>query len=456
MPEIPLFEHQSRAVAAAMLQNRLWINAAYGTGKTRIALEIIKRKRAKALVIAPLTLIETSWRGDWDRFGYSMGMVFYNMRDGKADNGKMEWRRDGTAMTEPVAALAIINPEAFIRLKDEKFLATIDMLIIDEASRLKTRTTKIAKAVYEMSKRVKSVYLLSGNLAPNSEEDYFSPIRCLDETVFGPSYYGFMGRYFNASQGYAPGGVKFKKWAIKPEMRQDLAERLKKVSIRIGKEDAPELPPQTFITREVELEPEQRKIYETIKRDKILELQGKTVVAQNVIVELLRLRQAASGFLYAPDGTALGVGVAKLDALRSVLEEIGSEQVVIFSCWKEEIRQIKELLGEKAGCVYGEATEGEKNEAIKAFQGGDIRYLICHPRSGGVGLNLQRASYAVYASLDYSLEGYEQSLARIHRSGQTRACTYTFLIAKDTIDAEVHKALLKKANVNKVLAELMR
>ena len=438
----PCFEHQNRAIAAAMLQPRLWINAAYGTGKTRIALEIIKRKKAKALVIAPLTLIETSWRGDWERFGYNQTTQFWNMRDEKY-----------CVLGNFSSLLGIVNPETFIKKPPG---GEWDMLVFDEASRLKCRTTKIAKAVYEMSKRVKSVYLLSGNLAPNSEEEYFSPIRCLDETVFGSSYYGFMGRYFNASQGYAPGGVKFKKWAIKPEMRQDLAERLKKVSIRIGKEDAPELPPQTFITREVELEPEQRKIYETIKRDKILELQGKTVVAQNVIVELLRLRQAASGFLYAPDGTALGVGVAKLDALRSVLEEIGSEQVVIFSCWKEEIRQIKELLGEKAGCVYGEATEGEKNEAIKAFQGGDIRYLICHPRSGGVGLNLQRASYAVYASLDYSLEGYEQSLARIHRSGQTRACTYTFLIAKDTIDAEVHKALLKKANVNKVLAELMR
>lgn len=439
-----------------MLQPRLWINAAYGTGKTRIALEIIKRRKAKALVIAPLTLIETSWRGDWDRFGYSMGMVFYNMRDGKPENGKMEWRREGTGQVDPQGCLAIINPEAFIRLKDEKFLSTIDTLIVDEASRLKCRTTKISKAVYEMSKRVKNVYLLSGNLAPNSEEEYYGPIRCLDDALLGSSYYGFLNTYFVPSIGYAPGGVKFKKWDMNPAKRQDLADKLKRVSIRIGKEDAPELPSQTFITREVELEPEQRKVYETIKRDKIIELQGKQVVALNILAEMSKLRQAASGFVFGPDGKPIGVGKAKLDALRSLLEEIGPEQVVIFSCWQEEIRQIQSMLGERCGVVYGEASESEKADAILRFQNGGLQFLVCHPKSGGIGLNLQNASYAVYASLDYSLESWEQSVARIQRSGQTRPTTYTILLAKDTLDEKVYQALKDKASVNQVLMEMMR
>lgn len=442
----PLYAHQERVVSAAMLMPRLWINAAYGTGKSRMALEIIKRKKAKALVIAPLTLIETSWRGDHSRFGYEYR--FRNMRD-----NNIAYQVDGAAT--PGTQLWIVNPEAFIRLKHLD-LIDWDAIIIDEASRLKNRTSKIAKAVYEMSKRVKSVYLLSGNLAPNDESELWSPIRCLDPELLGESWYGFLNRYFYSEVGYAPGRRQFKKWHMRADKRQELADKLKRVSIRIGKEDAPELPPQTFIVREIELEPEQRRVYDELKKEWITQHKGETILAANALSELSKLRQIASGFIYNGPGTSLRLGAAKLQALSEVLDEIGNQQVVIFDVWQESIRQIKEALGEKAGCVYGEATATEKTDAIKAFQEGKLQYLVAHPRSGGVGLNLQNSCYTVHSSIDYSLEGHEQSLARISRSGQTRPCTHTFLLGRNTVDEAIYEALQKKADISKALQEAMR
>lgn len=451
MVVIPLFAHQEQAVQFGMMMPRAYLNMDCGTGKTRVALELIKRKKAKALVIAPLTLIETSWRGDWERFGYGESIVFSNARVNKKKTLSGTWNWDGANGTNDPhdAVLMITNPESFIRTSSYD-APWIDTLIIDEASKLKNRTTKISKAVYEMSKRVKSVYLLSGNPCPNGPEEWWSQMRCIDPSVLGESWWSFLGKY-----GYKTGYMKHE-WKPYKEKLPELMGRISRVTFRVTKEEALDLPPQTFTVRQFELGKEERAAYDALKRDKILELKAGTVLAANILTEVSKLRQISSGFVLGLEGHALQLGKAKLDTLRDVLEEIGPQQVVIFSQWREEIRQIKEVLGEQAGCVYGGENEAAKADAIRSFQMGKLRYLICHPRSGGHGLNLQSASYIIWSSLSYSLEEWDQANARIHRSGQSKPCTHITLQAKDTIDQAVYAALKKKAKVSEALLEMLK
>jgi len=94
-------------------------------------------------------------------------------------------------------------------------------------------------------------------------------------------------------------------------------------------------------------------------------------------------------------------------------------------------------------------------DELKRWQAGDAPVLAVQIDSGGVGIDLTRARYAIYYSLGFSLGSYEQSLARIHRPGQTRPVEYIHLLARGTVDEKVMAALRTRADVvNSVLQQM--
>jgi SNF2 family DNA or RNA helicase len=94
-------------------------------------------------------------------------------------------------------------------------------------------------------------------------------------------------------------------------------------------------------------------------------------------------------------------------------------------------------------------------DELKCWQAGEAPVLAVQIDSGGVGVDLTRARYAIYYSLGFSLGSYEQSLARIHRPGQTRPVEYIHLVAEGTVDEKVMAALARRADVvNTVLHEM--
>jgi SNF2 family DNA or RNA helicase len=94
-------------------------------------------------------------------------------------------------------------------------------------------------------------------------------------------------------------------------------------------------------------------------------------------------------------------------------------------------------------------------DELKRWQAGEAPVLAVQIDSGGVGVDLTRARYAAYYSVGFSLGSYEQSLARIHRPGQTRPVEYIHLIVEGTVDRKVMAALAQRADVvNAVLQQM--
>jgi SNF2 family DNA or RNA helicase len=220
------------------------------------------------------------------------------------------------------------------------------------------------------------------------------------------------------------------------------------LTFRVTK-DILDLPPVVDVERTVKLEGS-KKLYNSIKEH--YEKMRKSGVLRRkpgkILTTLLRLQEATGGFQRDP---YMEVGTEKRQALEDIFEDLPpDEPVVVFCRFRPDLKIVKDT-AEKAGRSCAELS-GEENQ-LGAWQGGAYDVLAVQIQAGGVGIDLTRAHYAVYYSLGFSLGDYEQSRARLHRPGQTETTYYYHLIAQDSIDEKVYKALAEKKDVVTAILE---
>jgi SNF2 family DNA or RNA helicase len=189
------------------------------------------------------------------------------------------------------------------------------------------------------------------------------------------------------------------------------------------------------------------KFYRQLEKEMTAEISAGTVTAANALTKLLRLQQATSG--YARTDEAGTVLIDGMPTKRAVLEDRLSdlpvtEPVVVFCRFRSDLDDVQAAARE-LGREYAEVS-GERKD-LERWQAGDAVILGVQIQSGGVGIDLTRAAYAVYYSLGYSLGDYEQSLARLRRPGQTRCVRYYHLVAPGTVDQQVYAALRERRSV---------
>jgi SNF2 family DNA or RNA helicase len=144
---------------------------------------------------------------------------------------------------------------------------------------------------------------------------------------------------------------------------------------------------------------------------------------------------------------------AKMNLLHDVLEDIDPQEAVVVFCRFHKDLEAVSRVADETGRRSLELS-GRKDE-LKQWQAGESPVLAVQIDSGGVGVDLTRARYSIYYSLGFSLGSYEQSLARIHRPGQTRPVEYIHLLAQDTVDEQVMAALARRSDVvNSVLQQM--
>ena len=333
-----------------------------------------------------------------------------------------------------------------------------DLVVCDESQRIKTHDAKQSKAMHRLGDMAKYKLILSGTPVQNNAIDIWSQYRFLDRTVFGDSYYAFRGRYaimggFNNKQivGY-----------------KDLDGLIKKehsIAFRITKEEAVDLPEQTFEVRYVGMPAKERKLYEKIRKDSITELEsGGKVTAATVLTKLLRLQQLAGGFL-VKDGADKPekVSTAKLDALKDIIIDYvveGSRKLVVFARFIPEVDAILKLAekilpkNRKAVALYGGIKKNERGGIVGQFQTDpDTVLFVGQIDTAGTGITLTAADTCVYYSKNFNYATYEQSLSRIHRIGQVNRCTYIDLVVGDSVDEKINIALMKKENLAETVVD---
>jgi SNF2 family DNA or RNA helicase len=233
---------------------------------------------------------------------------------------------------------------------------------------------------------------------------------------------------------------------------EELSGKLKPFSYRILKDDCLDLPPKTFMKRVIQLTPEQNKVYQQMKSMALAELNGKMVTTVNVITQLMRLQQITCGHFKADDGSMQEIKNNRITELMDLLEEVEGK-AIIWAHWRHDIATIvREIEKEYPGSVmtyYGDTTSDDRQKAIKEIQDPEskVRFLVGTPQTGGYGITLTGASTMIYYSNGYDLEKRKQSEARIDRIGQEKPMTYIDILAEDTIDEKIVKALRKKVNI---------
>ena len=350
----------------------------------------------------------------------------------------------------------IMNVEALSTKKGtafaNKFLNSHNTLIaVDESTTIKNPSAKRTKNILALSKLGKYRRILTGSPVTKSPLDLYTQCQFLDIWLLGhQSYYSFRSRY--ALMRTANFNGRSVQIVVGYRHLDELSEKLKPFSHRVLKDDCLDLPKTTFMKRIVQLTPDQKKIYIQMKQTALAEMNGKMTTTATVLTQLMRLQQITCGHFKADDGTTQKIANNRIDELIDVLYEIEGK-TVIWAHWQNDVRHIIEALVKEFGegcCVdyYGLTPQSERQDNIKKFQNDSkVRFFVGTPQTGGYGITLTAASNMIYYSNGYDLEKRKQSEARIDRIGQTKPMTYIDILAEDTVDERIVKALRKKINI---------
>lgn len=345
----------------------------------------------------------------------------------------------------------VVNYESAWRLEKELMAYNADLIIADEAHKLKDNRSAQSKGMHHLGDQAKYKLLLTGTLVTNRELDVFSQYRFLNSKIFGTSFYSFRNRYFDMC-GYGNHTPVFRK-----SMTDDFLQKLHSVAYRVTKEECLDLPAITEEVRTVELTASAAKIYSAVEAESYAKLAESEVTTTNVLTRIMRLSQITGGHLTGDDGIVNVVSYDKLNALSDILDAAMAEEkkVVIMARFIVELYAIQELLLERKidyAVVHGGIMDREKQ--IQRFQHDDnCRVFVGQIAAAGLGITLTAASTMVFFSMDYNMSNFEQAKARIHRAGQKENCHYIYLVCKGTIDGKVLYALQKKVDLAKMLVD---
>ena len=181
---------------------------------------------------------------------------------------------------------------------------------------------------------------------------------------------------------------------------------------------------------------------------------GDTITAPLALVQLLRLQQITCGFVPTDDGDLeeFGGNNPRLDLLEEICDGLG-HKAIIWGRFRRDIDLIMKRLGKKAVRYDGSTSDDDRAAAKIAFQDpeSEIQFFVGNPAAAGTGLTLHQARTVIYASNSFKLTDRLQSEDRAHRIGQEHPVAYIDLIAPDTVDEHIVRALRDKQDIAAIL-----
>lgn len=441
-----LWRHQVEAYRVAHHRPACLLHMGMGTGKSAVAVSIVVNEgHRRTIILCPVSVMPV-WRREFERHAGAPVRVL--VLDGKQAVAKKIASAElflATAEALRTPAVVVVNYET---ARTGAFTAWAlgpsrrwDCAILDESHRAKGPTTATGRFVDKLGRVAGKRLCLTGTPLPHSPLDLFSQFRFLDRGIFGTSYGAFRTRYAQTNPLFPS---KVDRW-----LRQDeLAERAGWITYHVGSEVL-DLPEAIHETRLVRLGSLAQGVYDSLEEELIADVHGGTITVANAMVKLLRLQQVTSGYVTSSelDNVPQVLGTEKRDALADLLEDVApDEPAVVFCRFVHDLDAVADV-ARALGRTCGEISGRRKDLTPHGTMPEGLSTLAVQIQSGGVGIDLTRARYAVYYSLGFSLGDYEQSLARVHRPGQTRPVTYYHLVAQDTVDQRVYGALQRRAEV---------
>ena len=410
-----------------------------GLGKTVITLTALNDllfdyfEIGRVLVIAPLRVARNTWPqeiGKWEHLKY----LRYSVAVGTEKERLVALRKP--------ASLYIINRENVPWLV-EKTDFTYDAIVIDELSSFKNWSSKRFKALMKIRPLAKRIIGLTGTPSGNGLMDLFAEFKVLD---MGQRLGRFITKY--RQDYFTPdkrnGQVVFS-YVPLPGAEEQIYEKISDITISMKAADHLRMPELIESSYSVTMSDSERKMYAEMCEQLVLQLKGDEVTAANAGVLSGKLAQMANGAVYTDDGTTLHIHDRKLDALEDIVESMNGKSLLVAYWFRHDAERIEK----RVPCVRLN-TDG----AIARWNRGEISVALIHPASAGHGLNLQSGgSTLVWFGITWSLELYQQTVARLYRQGQSaKTVVVQHIIAEGTIDERILRALKQK---DKTQAELI-
>ena len=439
-----------------------------GTGKSKVLIDNIamlydKGKINGALIVAPKGVYQNWFNGEIPTHlpdHIDKKMVLWRA----LINQKQQLQLNTLFESGEDLHILIMNVESLSTKKGidfaAKFIRTHSTLMaIDESTTIKNPDAKRTKAIVSLGLNAKYKRILTGSPVTKSPLDLYKQCEFLSPWLLDhSSYYTFRTRY--AVMRTANFGGRSVQLVVGYKNLGELSKKLEPFSYRCLKEDCLDLPEYTYTKRIIQLTPEQKKIYLTMKQIALAQLDGKLMTTATALVQLMRLHQITCGHFTADDGTIKEIKNERITALLEILEEV-ENKAVIWAHYRYDIASIIKAVESKFGkdsyvTYYGDTSSDDRQKAIEEIQNPDskVRFIIGTPQTGGYGITLTGANTMIYYSNGYDLEKRIQSEARINRAGQTRKMTYIDIQCEDTVDEKIVKALVKKMNIaNEIMNE---
>ena len=464
------YAHQLTALEKSWNRENYAYFMEMGTGKTKVLIDNAsmlydKGKIDSLLIIAPKGVVGTWYNQELPTHlpnHIENVTVLWQANITKKQQEKLETLFE----IETAFHILIMNVEALSTSKGVDFATKFlnshrTMMAIDESTTIKNPKAKRTKNIMQLANLARYRRVMTGSPVTKNPLDLFTQCYFLDPYLLGhESYYSFRTRYAIMKTANIAGRQiqlvsGFKNLG-------ELSDKLKPFSYRVLKEDCLDLPDKIYMKRNINLTPEQLKVYNQMKKEALATLNGKITSTVNALTQLMRLQQITCGHFTADDGSTQSIKNNRITELMDVLEEIEGK-AIIWAHYQYDITNIiKEVVKVHGpGSIvdyYGLTPQDERQGNIKKFQDDPkCRFIVGTPATGGYGITLTAANTVIYYSNGYDLEKRLQSEDRAHRIGQKKSVTYVDLICDETVDEKIVKSLRKKINIaSEVLGEELK
>jgi len=432
--------YQETAADFLYEHDRAMILAPVGAGKTAITLtamwEMLRDNYTKRyLVLAPKRVCTDVWPVEALKWAPMLSLAV-----------AVGTPKQRLAALKSKAQVVVTNYDNIQWLADQEL--NFDAIVFDELTRLKNPSGARFKALSKIIDPMTVRWGLTGSFTSNGLEDVFGQCKIVDQSLLGRAKGAFMQQYFVLIN------KDFGEWAPRVGSLAQVMTRLKPATYVLDAGDYKDkLPPLHVV--EVRCDMPDRTPYEKMKKD----FQALDVTAINAGVVTGKLQQMASGFVYDTRKTASDVpgkftttqtpvwfSTHKFDRLTELLEENQHANTLVVYTYQEELAQLRRL--------YPKAQTLDNDKAIERWNKGEIELLLVHPKSAGHGLNLQHGGCKiVFLSLPWSLELYEQTIGRLHRSGQKHDVWCYVMMTNKTVDEKIWAALHDKRAISDIAME---
>ena len=421
-----------------------------GLGKTSITLTALNNllfdsfEVCRILVIAPLRVARNTWGAEIEKWDHLKGLK-YSVAVGTETERMAALRKK--------ADIYLINRENVQWLIAESSIPfDFDMVVVDELSSFKNHQTKRFKALMKVRPKVKRIVGLTGTPSSNGLMDLWAEFRLLD---MGERLGRFIGQYRTSY--FRPdkqnGQVVFSYKPLQGAEKQ-IYGKISDITISMKSTDHLQMPELVNSRYTVYLSERENSRYAELKEELVLQLPDGEITAANAASLSGKLSQMANGAVYTDAGETVAIHERKLDALEDIIEAANGKPVLVAYWFKHDLERISERLKN----LHIPFSRLDTDGSIRKWNAGEIPVVLIHPASAGHGLNLQSGGNTlVWFGLTWSLELYQQTVARLWRQGQaSETVVVQHIIAEGTIDERIMKALSEKDTTQAALIDAVK